>query len=237
MLIIAVVEDEVLIAKRLTRFISAALNTTEHRIRHFETLDDADDYLSEHSIDLLFLDLNLNGRDGFDLLKLHLSASYHTIVVSANINRAIEAFDIGVLDFVAKPFTQERIQKSLSRILQKDEIPEIANTCKSLGIEKRGKIELIAIQKIDYIKASGHYSELILRDGTARLHSKSLNRILNILPKDFQQVHRSYIVSVKQVKEILIHPGSQYALMLHSDTTIPLGRTYYKIIKGLLAKI
>lgn len=235
MLNIVVVEDEALIAQRLIRYLNAELADHTACIRHFSSLDEADDYLSSHSIDLLFLDLNLHGQDGFDLLKTQMAASYHTIVVSANTDRAIEAFEYGVLDFVGKPFSQERIAKALARALTSGKVNTNPFTSKSLSVERQGRIELVALSDIDYIKASGHYSELVLLDGSMRLHNKSLSHILDILPNDYRQVHRSYVVSVARVKEILIHQGSQYELLLTSGSVIPLGRTYYKSIKSNLS--
>ncbi len=232
MLSIVVVEDEALIAQRLIRFLNAELSNHAVLIQHFSSLDDGEDYLSSHSIDLLFLDLNLHGHDGFNLLKTQVAASYHTIVVSANTDRAIEAFEYGVLDFVGKPFSQERIAKALARALTSGEVNSNPFASKSLSIEKQGRIELIALSDIDYIKASGHYSELVLLDGSTQLHNKSLSHILDILPNNYRQVHRSYVVSFARIKEILIHQGSQYELLLTSESLIPLGRTYYKSIKN-----
>lgn len=228
MLNIIVVEDEALVAKRLIRFLAAGLEQHPHNIRHLETLDDAQEYLSEKSIDLLMLDLNLNGQDGFDLLKTHLSASYNTIVVSANTDRALEAFELGVLDFVAKPFKQERIDKALQRALGKN---NGGKGIQSLSIEKRGRLELVALTDISYIRAAGHYSEIIMKDGTEHLHNKNLSKLLCLLPNNYQQVHRSYLAALDQIEQIIKHAGSQYELMLNGGEVIPLGRSYFSVIK------
>ncbi len=235
MLEIAVIEDEPIIAKRLVRFIQLGLDSKEHRIKHFDNFYDAEEYLSENVIDLLFLDLNLNGKDGFDLLKVQVAASYHVIVVSANTDRALEAFELGVLDFVGKPFTQERIYKSLNRAVKKDRSMIKPTESRALGVIKRGKIEIVPLERLDYIKAAGHYSELVLLDGSEQLHSKSLSKLLDILPKNFQQVHRSYIVSLQNITEIIVHPGTKYEIRLTSGNSIPMGRTYYREVKALIA--
>ena len=232
MLNIVVVEDEALVAKRLIRFLAACLKEQPHTMHHFETLDDAEEYLSERSIDLLMLDLNLNGQDGFNLLKSHLSASYNTIVVSANTDRAMEAFELGVLDFVAKPFTQERVNKALQRALGKD---TSGKGLQSLSIEKKGRLELLALTDIAYIRAAGHYSEIVMQDSTEHLHNKSLTKLLCILPNNYQQVHRSYLIALDQIQTILKHAGSQYELLLNNGNTIPLGRSYYAAVKEALS--
>ena len=233
MLNIVVVEDEALVAKRLIRFLGVCLKEQSHTIYHFDTLDDAEEYLSERSIDLLMLDLNLNGQDGFNLLKSQLSASYNTIVVSANTDRALEAFELGVLDFVAKPFSQERLDKALQRALGKRSVGKgIQNLC----IEKKGRLELVMLTDVAYIQAAGHYSEIIMHDGTEHLHNKSLTKLLCILPTNYQQVHRSYVVALDEIEKILKHAGSQYELIIDNGKIIPLGRSYYVSVKEALER-
>ncbi|MFT5677052.1 MAG: two-component system response regulator LytT [Paraglaciecola sp.] len=78
-------------------------------------LDDADEFINENCIDLLLLDLNLKNRDGFQLLQQSVAGAFHTIVVSANVHRAIEAFEYGVLDFVVKPFSKPRLAAVFAR--------------------------------------------------------------------------------------------------------------------------
>jgi two-component system response regulator LytT len=93
---------------------------------------------------------------------------------------------------------------------------------------------LIEITGINYIRAAGAYSELVMQDQQEHLHDKNLNRLLGLLPEDFQQVHRSYIVSLQQVKALHKHHGSRYELELHNGDKVPLGRTRYPMIKKIL---
>ncbi|MCJ8270572.1 MAG: response regulator [Psychrosphaera sp.] len=118
---VVIVEDEPVIAERLERQISQILGEKLGKIIWFDDLDDAQEHLAEHSIDLLFLDLNLHGDDGFDLLKTVTADSFHTIIVSAHADQAIKAFEIGVLDFVAKPFTQQRLEQAINRMLTQEQ--------------------------------------------------------------------------------------------------------------------
>ena len=119
--------------------------------------NDAEDFIDSNNIDLLLLDLNLNNRDGFELLKNKLAASFNTIVISANTDRAIEAFEYGVLDFVGKPFKQERLQQAIEKV----DAGRVSTSRhrKYIAVKKYGSIEMIAITDIAYIQAAGHYSE------------------------------------------------------------------------------
>ena len=226
---IVIVEEEYMIAKRLKRFVEQAFAKQTIKITICHSLDDANDYLDQHSIDLLFLDLNLQGHDGFTLLKEQLSESFHTIVVSANSDRAIEAFDIGVLDFVAKPFTQERIQKAVDRLQQKQ-----TGHCKYLTYKRLGKIELLAIKQVQYLKAEGHYCEVFMHNHDSFLHDKSLDKLTNLLPDYFIRIHRSYAVAIDCIQSIKSEEGSKYWLTLKSGHRLPVGRTKAQAIKAIL---
>ena len=216
-----IVEDEFMVAKRLIRFVKQAFADQPLKLVVLDTLDDADDYLASHNIDVLFLDLNLQGKDGFTLLKDKLCESFHTIVVSANSDRAIEAFDLGVLDFVAKPFTQERIQKSINRLLDKTHV----GMSKYLTYKQLGQTQLLAIEEISYLKADGHYTNIITTNGQEILHDKNLDKLLATLPQHFIRIHRSYAVPLNQMKSIEAQAGSKYWLNLHSGESLPIGRT------------
>ena len=232
---IVIVEDEIMIACRITTFVKNILEDRLTSVKHFLTLEDAEDYLDENEIDVLLLDLNLNNRDGFDLLKNRLAASYFTIVISANTDRALEAFELGVLDFIGKPFKQDRIEKALDRIT--GNALNSVNKTKYLSIKKFGRIELLEIKEILFIEASGHYSEINLIDGSRQLHDKNLEKLVTILPDNFERVHKSYAISIDQVKVLHKYPGSKYELELQNGKVIPLGRTYYRMIKIKLEKI
>lgn len=229
---IVIVEDEIMIARRIITFVRNILEDRLTSVNHFLTIEDAEDYLDENEVDVLFLDLNLNNRDGFDLLKNRLADSYFTIVVSANTDRAMQAFELGVLDFIGKPFKQERIEKALDRIT--NSTLNSTNKTKYLSIKKFGRIELLDISDILFIEASGHYSEINLIDGSKQLHDKSLEKLVTLLPNNFERVHKSYAIAIDQVKALHKYPGSKYQLELQDGTVIPLGRTHYIRIKNKL---
>jgi two-component system response regulator LytT len=227
---LVMVEDEYMVAKRLKRFIQNAFGEKPLQLTVFDSLDDASDYLSEYCIDGLFLDLNLQGKDGFELLKQQVSQSFQTIVVSANADRAIEAFDIGVLDFVAKPFTQQRVQKAVDRLLQGN----TQGQSKFLSYKHLGKIELLPINDVMYLKAAGHYCEVYTQAGKVILHDKNLDKLLAILPPSFERIHRSYAVPVTNIQSITTEEGSKYWLTLTNGEQLPVGRTRVKSLRESL---
>ncbi|MEQ9168730.1 MAG: LytTR family DNA-binding domain-containing protein [Fulvivirga sp.] len=227
---ILIVEDESRIAKRIERMTRDILGNTIQSLRHINTLHEAMDFVEKGSLDLVLLDLNLNGENGFDMLKSAVSQSFHTIVISAYRDQAITAFEYGVLDFVPKPFSQDRLEQALNRtiIKEKTELSRI----KFLAVKKRQKIQLISIEDLIYIKGAGAYAELFLTDGNKELHDKSLEKLEQLLSPIFERIHKSYLVKMSEVKGIIVKSGSKYMAELKSGEIIPIGRTKYKEIKA-----
>lgn len=232
MMRILIVEDEPIIARRIERLCREILDTRLAHIKVIRHLQDARTYLFTAPIDVLFLDLNLNGQDGFSLLTTSVSGAFHVIIISAHIDQALRAFEYGVLDFIGKPFNKARLQKTFDRLDGLTSVAEYAT--RYLSVRKAGRIDLVAIEDLLYIQGAGAYSTLHLSDGSTRLHDKSLDKLHALLPPIFERIHKSYIVSMSNVARLLIHEGSRYQVQLHNSLTLPVGRTYYKHIKKQL---
>lgn len=238
---IVIVEDEPLLQQRIARFTQEILGDKCEKLNQFLTLEDAEDFLAQQEIDLLLLDLNLQGQNGFDLLKNQLAQSFHTIVISAYAEKALEAFEYGVLDFVAKPFAKQRLQKALQRVTEK--VTTASYGCRYLSIKKTSGIELLLVSDISHIRADGHYSQIYFKQEnpnssqSPNLHSKNIEKIQDLLPQHFERVHRSYIVDMHYVKRLIIESGSRYHAELKDDTLVPIGRSRFGIIKTKLETV
>jgi len=226
---ILIVEDESRIAKRIERMARDILGNTLQSLTHINTLHEALTFIENNVIDLILLDLNLNGEDGFDLLTTAVSGSFHTIIISAYKDQAIAAFEYGVLDFVPKPFNRDRLEQALNRAMTKEKT--WTDKIKLLAIKKRGRIQLIAVENVLYVKGAGAYTELFLADGTKELHDKSLEKLEQLLSYTFERIHKSYLVKMSEIKEIIVKPGSKYMAELKNGEFLPFGRTKYKDIK------
>ncbi|NUM62545.1 MAG: response regulator, partial [Ignavibacteriaceae bacterium] len=157
---ILIVEDERPTAEDIKFLVGQILNNEITSI-HIETsLDSAMLYLKEKPVDVLLLDLNLNSKDGFQLLKQVVSQSFHTIVISANINRAIEAFEYGVLDFIPKPYNIERLKAAFQRLKSSHALD--GHSIKYLTVKKGFEIKVIPLDDIKYFKSANIYVELHL---------------------------------------------------------------------------
>lgn len=227
------IEDEPLVAQRLERFCREILADDVERLHVANTFEEATTQLAENPVDVALLDLNLEGRDGMELLKRSVASSFHTIIVSANADRAIEAFQYGVIDFVPKPFARERLAQALDRVRQPGARGPVAT--RFLAIKKSGRIELVAIDDVLFVQGAGNYSELVLANGRRELHDKTLEKLQEILPPDFERIHKSYLVRLSALKALHAAEGSHYEAELKSGQTLPVGRTRYKELRAMLA--
>jgi len=226
---ILIVEDELTIRRRVERLTLEILGAQVISLHAVDNISSAFDFFENNDVDLLLLDLNLKGKDGFEVLDRVLSKEFHTIIISAYAERAITAFEHGVLDFVPKPFDKDRLKKAFDRLFDKNY--RLNPAAKQLAITSKGRLKLIKVEDVKYIKGAGIYSELYLKNGSKELHAKSLDKLINLLPISFMRVHKSYIVDQENVDRLIIGQGGKYELLLQSTDIIPMGRTYYKQLK------
>lgn len=227
-----IVEDEAVVARRIEQCCRRILGGQLENLRVEATIDAARERLAEAPIDALLLDLNLGGFDGMSLLDEQVAASFHTIIVSANTEHALVAFERGVIDFVAKPFTEERLAAALDRVANPE--GRAPRAARFLGVRKLGRIELVPVDDIVYVQGADDCAELVLRDGSRRLHDKTLERLQSLLPADFERMHRSFLVRLSAVKAFHAHEGSRYEVELGNGTFLPVGRTRCKALRARL---
>lgn len=230
---ILIVEDELPTAEDIELIIRRIINNQIITVDIISSLSAAKIYLSENHVDLLLLDLNLNGKDGYDLMKSAVANSFFTIVISAYSERAIEAFEYGVLDFVTKPYTPQRIQKAINRYIEfgKDSHPKL----KYLSIKKGSEIEIIKISEIKYFKGASNYSVIHLKNGKTKISEKNLQRLEMILPAHFRRVHKSYIADESLFDKLHNHGAGKYEAELITGDVIPISRNRYQEILEYLS--
>ena len=226
---ILIVEDEQIIAGRIERLGREILRSKHVRFIHRSDREEAKALLEQQEIQLLLLDLNLEGRDGFELLKNVAAASFSTIIISAHDDQAIRAYQHGVIDFVAKPFTRERLALALRRWLDRGYRPEVP--AKYLSIQHRGVVRLAEVTSIDFIKGADVYAEVHLSGGERFLHSKTLDQLHQLLPPDFERIHRSIILNMRRLLRIHIKAGGRYEAELKDGRRLPVSRSRYKVLQ------
>ena len=229
---ILIVEDEPVVARRVEQISRRILGDQVEWLRVSETFEAAQAALAEAPIDVLLLDLNLDGGNGMGLLDAKVAGSFHTIIVSANTEYALQAYERGVIDFVAKPFSEKRLAEAFRRAT--DPGGRSPHPARYLAVRKHGRIDLIPVDNVLYVQGADDCSELVLVDGRRELHDKTLEKLQAVLPSIFVRIHKSYLVRLSAVKALHAHEGSRYEAELKNGVRLPVGRTRYKEIRDAL---
>lgn len=231
---VTIVEDERMVARSLTRCVRSVLGASLQQLDVMGDLRSAQAHLQATRPDVLLLDLNLHGHDGFGLLKYAVAGAFDTIVVSANTERALEAFEYGVLDYVPKPFSTERLAQAFKRLSGKRS--ENA-ALRYLIVRHAGQLERVKVEDIRAIHGANDYSELELTSGACRLHEKTLAQLARSLSGGFLRIHRSHIVNLEFVQSLTTQAGSRYHLTLTDGTQLPVGRKWIASVRQAFADV
>jgi two-component system, LytTR family, response regulator LytT len=232
---ILIVEDERPTAEDIQFLVKQILKNEITSVHIETTLGNALTYLNEKQIDLLLLDLNLNSKDGFQILRQIVSKSFHTIVISANINRAIEAFEYGVFDFIPKPYTEERLKEAFRRLKSSHALD--GHAIKYLSVKKGFEIQVVPLEDIKYFRSANIYVELYLKDGHIVVYDKSIKQLGNLLSSNYFRIHKSYIVDVDTIETINTSGGGKYSVVLKSGDCLPVSRKQIKKLKMILSPV
>ncbi|MFT4928131.1 MAG: two-component system response regulator LytT [Phenylobacterium sp.] len=224
------VEDERVIARHIEALVGQILANQDYHFSYAQDLDDAETILQTRDIDLVLLDLNLHGQSGFTLLSRVVAQSFSTVIISANTQEALKAFEYGVLDFVAKPFDLARLTQAIERVQQNRTAGAGA---RYLWVKRASQLCKVVVAEIQYIKGAGSYAELHMLDGQVLLHDKNLEKLLACLPQTFVRIHKSYLLDSRTIKAINSYPGSKYEVSLADGTTLPVSRQKVAYLKRL----
>jgi two-component system LytT family response regulator len=204
--------------------------------------------------DIVFLDVQMPGLTGLEVVRaIPPDEMPATIFVTAFDQHSLQAFDLAALDYLVKPFDDERFEQAFRRarrmvgledtkrlherlltVLQGAATPApvaagapiaaSAEHLERIPVESRGKVQFVPVSAIDFIAASGPYAELVV--GTRRhLIRESMNALESRLdPSRFMRVHRSAIVQLDRVDTLLKGAGGDYEVLLKDGTRLRVSR-------------
>jgi two-component system, LytTR family, response regulator LytT len=158
--------------------------------------------LEQHPVDLIFLDIEMPLVNGLTFLK-NLQHPPKVIFTTAYPNYAVQAFDLDVADYLLKPFSYERFSKAVSKVKELPQpAPDGNNDNGHLLVKEKGGLIKIPYSTILYIKAAKDYVRVVTNE-QQYLASFTMKNLEEILPaQQFIRIHKSFIVSVAQIKMI-----------------------------------
>lgn len=197
--------------------------------------------------DLIFLDIQMPGKSGFELLKMFSEINFEIIFITAYDKYGIQAIKFSALDYLLKPIVVDdlktAVEKAQKRIARKNQNLSIENLLEFIkrGQNESPKIALPTSNEISYVKtdeiirceAYDNYTYFFLNDGSKILVSKPLKEFSEILlPFNFLRTHQSHLVNIQFIKSYLKEDGGK--LLMKDLTKIPISRQKRTIVKNAL---
>ncbi len=175
--------------------------------------------LNKLNPDVIFLDIQMPGGTGLDLLKALYKIDPHVVLVTAHINYMKEAFKVNVFDYLVKPIDINELNNTVNRlhaIKQKHD-----TTSKKISLPSSTGYTYLEKDDIEYISANGSYSEVKCISGQKLLISKNLKHIESILSDtQFLRVHRSSIINTNHVREFSRSNGGIVVMKSGHETQV-----------------
>jgi two-component system LytT family response regulator len=202
---------------------------------------EAETLLRNERAALLLLDIEMPGASGFEILKTTSIESGPAIVfVTAHEEFALEAFEANAIDYLVKPFSQERLDRALWRVRRFVEGKSTARPPRRwrerFGVRVRGEVVFVRVSSIDWIAGAGNYVR-IYTGGESHLLRESLQNLAAELdPAVFLRIHRSAIVNIERVKKLVPAPDGSLSIILQDATAVPLGPTYRAALEEALGE-
>ena len=193
-------------------------------VKTFSNVKDAQKYMNQFPIDLLFLDIQISRTNGMDFYRT-MEKKVPVIFTTAFAEYAVDGFNVSALDYLLKPIEYERFEEAVNKAVLILVDKKLAEDQEFLTIRADYKLNKIPYEDIVYLEGLDDYVKIHLVDGkkiTARISMKS---ILEKLPENlFVRVHRSFIVPIKKIKSI------QNKVLYLDELEIPIGDTYKTMV-------
>ena len=245
-----IVDDEPLARERLHELLDEAPGVT--------VADDAEDgpeavdAIREQAPDLVFLDVQMPGMSGIDVIEeIGQDRMPVTVFVTAYDQYAIKAFDLAAVDYLLKPFDDERFEQALRRAreqvasqdddaiserllrllrerdpsLLEEESARDAPCLERIAVQGRGKARIVPVDDLTHITADGSYAELHTGEDTHVIRERMKTLAARLDPDEFVRVHRSAIVRLNEIELILRGGGGNYAVRLNDGTRLSVSRS------------
>ncbi len=237
-----IIDDEPLARELLKEFLEQHPDLT--LIGECSKGTEAVDKIDELKPDLIFLDVQMPGMNGFDVLD-EITHDPFVIFTTAYDQYAIRAFEKNAVDYLLKPIDHERFKLAVDRAIgrmntDQNNVGELLRNMKTenrtsydshIFVQKSEKLINLSVEEIEHLEASGDYTILTTKNDQF-VSSSGIGKLEEILNPDiFIRVHRSTIININSLKEIEKHFNGGMVVKMNNGKSFPVSRTYAKLIR------
>lgn len=185
----------------------------------------AAEYLRTGPVDLIFLDINMPGVNGLDLVR-SLKVRPKIIFITAYRKFAFEGFELDAVDYLAKPVSFERFEQALKKVLRDTAATPPPTDEPALFVRSDYQLVRIPFDDIEYIESLEDYLRIHRTGGKPVMTLMTMKQLVDKLPADrFRRIHRSYVVQLSKVTSVVNRK------MRLTEVELPIGYTYLPVVQ------
>jgi len=201
--------------------------------------------IQQHKPDLIFLDVQMPKINGFEMLEL-VDDPPAVIFTTAFEEYAIKAFDAHAIDYLLKPFSQQRFNKAIQRWQEEtnalkqntktllEEAPVFPQQNNRIVVKDGNRIRIIPVSEIEFLEAADDYVKIHTKDGIF-LKNKTMQFFeQSLAEQQFVRVHRSYLLNVQLISKLHQHEKENYMALLSNGKKVPVSKNGYSKLKTVL---
>ncbi len=200
--------------------------------------------------DLVFLDIQMPGKTGLEVVREIGADDMPPVIFTTAYDHAVAAFDLAAIDYLIKPFDDERFEKAFHRARKMIELNQVSKLSEELrallsgsqsaadsgksqyleriAVEMRGQVRVVPVKQIDYLIASGPYAELYVGDKRYLIRERMQALEQRLDPARFFRIHRSAIVRLDLIETLIRNPGGDYAVQLKGGVKLKVSRSRFE---------
>jgi two-component system, LytTR family, response regulator len=206
--------------------------------------------------DIVFLDIQMPGKTGLEVVRAIGPDDMPPVIFTTAYDHAVAAFDLAAIDYLIKPFDDERFEKAFRRARKMIELNQVSKlsdelrallragaaepgTVKSqylerIAVEMRGQVRVVPVKQIDYMVASGPYAELYVGDKRYLIRERMQTLEERLDPAKFFRIHRSAIVRLDLIETLIRNPGGDYGVQLKGGVKLKVSRSRFESLETLM---
>jgi two-component system LytT family response regulator len=259
---ILIVDDEALARQRVARYVRQSMREDvqearleaglEFLIEEAESGIEAVEMIQSFRPDIIFLDVEMPGLNGFEVLQQFDERPFHVIFQTAYDQFAIQAFEESACDYLLKPFTVERLRNALSRAFDRSANEERLRALEArlamgdgdrrylrrLTVKQGARLRIVETQEICCFVSRDHYTLVYFGDGTKSheaICDLSIARLAERLdPAEFQRLHRNGIARKSAIVALSRSGQGEFMAELSNGMKLPVSRSHRKILREML---